>query len=145
MIPEKTIWGLAMLAVLGMAGTATAQDAPYCREYQRKVTVGGKIVDSYGTACMQPDGSWKLDSGDLVNTINEPVYADAPMQVASLEPLYVQQQVVYSEPVYTGYRYYNGPSWGVSMGWSDRDGWRGGRGHHKGWRQDRHGHGRHHH
>ena len=32
---------------------------PYCREYQEKTTVGGKVVDSYGTACMQPDGSWR--------------------------------------------------------------------------------------
>jgi surface antigen len=31
----------------------------YCREYQQTVTVGGKQEQSYGTACRQPDGSWK--------------------------------------------------------------------------------------
>lgn len=28
------------------------------REYQMKVIVGGKQADAYGTACLQPDGSW---------------------------------------------------------------------------------------
>ena len=28
------------------------------REYQMKVIVGGKDADAYGTACLQPDGSW---------------------------------------------------------------------------------------
>lgn len=32
----------------------------YCREYTAKATVGGKPSDTYGTACRQPDGSWKL-------------------------------------------------------------------------------------
>lgn len=134
-----------MVAGMALLGTAAmAQDEPYCREYQRKVTVGGRTVDSYGTACMQPDGSWKLDSGDITNDISQPVYgySDAPLQVASVEPLYVQQQVVYTEPVYTDYRYYSGPSWGLSMGWSDRDGWRGHRGHGRDWHGHR-GHGRH--
>ena len=28
------------------------------REYQTTVIVGGRPVDAYGTACLQPDGSW---------------------------------------------------------------------------------------
>jgi surface antigen len=32
----------------------------YCREYQQTVTVGGQQQQSYGTACRQPDGSWKI-------------------------------------------------------------------------------------
>ncbi len=32
----------------------------YCREYQQTVTVGGDEQSAYGTACRQPDGSWKL-------------------------------------------------------------------------------------
>ena len=34
----------------------------YCREYQHAVTVGGKSETAYGTACRQPDGSWKIRS-----------------------------------------------------------------------------------
>ncbi len=32
----------------------------YCREYQTTVTVGGRVEEAYGTACQQPDGSWKV-------------------------------------------------------------------------------------
>jgi surface antigen len=40
--------------------TAAASDGLYCREYQAKATVGGKVSETYGTACRMPDGSWKL-------------------------------------------------------------------------------------
>ena len=33
-----------------------------CREYQQTVTVGGKTESAYGTACRQPDGTWKIQS-----------------------------------------------------------------------------------
>lgn len=36
------------------------------REYQTKVVVGGKSVDAYGDACMQPDGSWRRGPPKLV-------------------------------------------------------------------------------
>lgn len=31
----------------------------YCREYEQIVTVDGKREKVYGTACRQPDGSWR--------------------------------------------------------------------------------------
>ena len=34
----------------------------YCREFQNKITVGGKTQSGYGTACRQPDGSWQIVS-----------------------------------------------------------------------------------
>jgi len=37
------------------------------REYQTKVIVGGKQVDAYGTACLQPDGSWRRGPAQLVS------------------------------------------------------------------------------
>ncbi len=33
----------------------------YCREYQQNVTVNGRDEQAYGTACRQPDGSWKVN------------------------------------------------------------------------------------
>jgi len=39
-----------------------AAPAPYCREYQTVTVVDGKPVPSYGQACRQPDGSWKIVS-----------------------------------------------------------------------------------
>jgi len=50
----------------GHAGTVTptrtyqTAGGTYCREYQQTVTIGGKDERSYGTACRQPDGSWKI-------------------------------------------------------------------------------------
>lgn len=32
----------------------------YCREFQSEIIVGGERETGYGTACRQPDGSWKI-------------------------------------------------------------------------------------
>ncbi|MBI3454108.1 MAG: glycine zipper 2TM domain-containing protein [Rhodospirillales bacterium] len=32
----------------------------YCREFQQTVQVGGQTERAYGTACRQPDGSWRV-------------------------------------------------------------------------------------
>jgi surface antigen len=34
----------------------------YCREYKQTITVGGEEQQAYGTACRQPDGTWKIQS-----------------------------------------------------------------------------------
>jgi len=34
----------------------------YCREYSQTIDVGGEQHQAYGTACRQPDGSWKIQS-----------------------------------------------------------------------------------
>ena len=50
----------------GNNGTVTPQpsytntDGQYCREYQQTVTIAGEQETAYGTACRQPDGSWKI-------------------------------------------------------------------------------------
>jgi surface antigen len=35
-------------------------DGQYCREYQTTIIVGGKPQTGYGTACREPDGSWRV-------------------------------------------------------------------------------------
>jgi surface antigen len=42
--------------------TRTYQNAQgqYCREFTQNVTIGGQQHQGYGTACRQPDGSWKI-------------------------------------------------------------------------------------
>lgn len=35
----------------------------YCREYQQTVVINGAQQQSYGTACRQSDGNWKITSG----------------------------------------------------------------------------------
>jgi len=50
----------------GHSGTVTpvktyqTASGSYCREYETKVSVDGKQEKAYGTACRQPDGSWKI-------------------------------------------------------------------------------------
>ena len=42
--------------------TYTNQGGAYCREYTTTAVVGGRSQRVYGTACRNPDGSWKLVS-----------------------------------------------------------------------------------
>lgn len=50
----------------GHSGTVTpvrtyqTPQGQYCREFQQTVTISGKTESAYGTACRQPDGSWKI-------------------------------------------------------------------------------------
>ena len=52
----------------GNSGTVTPtntfqhSDGTNCREFSQTVTVGGRTEEGYGTACRQPDGSWKIIS-----------------------------------------------------------------------------------
>lgn len=42
------------------AETYQTGSGAYCREYQATSTVGREVVETYGTACRQPDGSWHI-------------------------------------------------------------------------------------
>ena len=50
----------------GNYGTITPQPAfqassgAVCREYSQTITVGGRTEEGVGTACRQPDGSWRI-------------------------------------------------------------------------------------
>jgi surface antigen len=51
----------------GHSGTITPvrtyqSNGNYCREFQQTVTIGGRPENSFGTACRQPDGSWRIVS-----------------------------------------------------------------------------------
>ena len=35
-------------------------DGTYCREFQQTIIVGAEMQAAYGTACRQPDGSWRV-------------------------------------------------------------------------------------
>ncbi|HEY4343992.1 MAG TPA: RT0821/Lpp0805 family surface protein, partial [Parvibaculum sp.] len=42
--------------------TYNSDAGQYCREYQQTIYIDGKKQNAYGTACRQPDGSWKVVS-----------------------------------------------------------------------------------
>jgi surface antigen len=50
----------------GHSGTVTpvrdgsTSSGLYCREFQQTITVSGRTETAYGTACRQPDGTWKI-------------------------------------------------------------------------------------
>ena len=48
---------------MSLTRTYQASNGSYCREYQQEITIDGKPQRSYGTACRQPDGSWKVVNG----------------------------------------------------------------------------------
>ena len=41
------------------SATYTNESGQTCREYQTTAIVGGVSQPTYGTACLQPDGSWR--------------------------------------------------------------------------------------
>ena len=36
------------------------QIGTYCREFSQEIRIDGQLHESYGTACLQPDGSWRI-------------------------------------------------------------------------------------
>jgi hypothetical protein len=56
---KKLILAGALFAPFLFAA-APAEAREYCREYNKTITVGGRYESGYGTACMQPDGSWMI-------------------------------------------------------------------------------------
>jgi surface antigen len=65
-IGEKIVWSNPDS---GHSGSVTpirdgrnAQTNAYCREYQTTVLIDGEEQAAFGTACRQPDGSWKVAS-----------------------------------------------------------------------------------
>lgn len=40
--------------------SASREEAEYCREYTKNILVDGREEMSYGTACLQDDGRWRI-------------------------------------------------------------------------------------
>lgn len=64
-IGERIIWregGASGYVVATREGTTAS--GRYCREFQHEVTIGGRAEEAYGTACLNPDGSWEVVSAE---------------------------------------------------------------------------------
>ncbi|MDJ0607755.1 MAG: hypothetical protein QNJ67_02170 [Kiloniellales bacterium] len=55
---ETIIWNDPDRGAANSEGSTTSLE--YCREYQSMVTIDGRFEETYGTACRQPDGSWRI-------------------------------------------------------------------------------------
>jgi hypothetical protein len=51
---------LSPVAAVPSSPVYQTAEGRYCREYQATVTVGGAAQSSYGTACLEPDGAWRI-------------------------------------------------------------------------------------
>ena len=113
---------LVLAALCAHPGQAKAGD--YCREYTRTVVIGGRVHEAYGTACLGPDGAWRIADENLAgnNAVvvdGRPypaqnvtyVIHDGPRTIYRPRIQYVDYYYrpapVYAYPVY-GFGYYNG-------------------------------------
>ncbi|MCW0234840.1 MAG: hypothetical protein OJJ21_14670 [Ferrovibrio sp.] len=61
--PPPVIYAPAPYGQVSAVPASPVYQAPngqYCREYQAGVTVNGRVQPSYGTACLMPDGAWRV-------------------------------------------------------------------------------------
>jgi hypothetical protein len=115
----------------------TDQGQP-CREYQRTIIIGGRKEQGYGTACRQPDGTWRIVSGQTAAA--QPVEQRTTVYVREVpRPYYYYRDYPYY-PYYPygyyspwGYGYPYGYPFSFSFGYFYHDGGhRHGGGHHHG-------------
>lgn len=68
--------GLLALFLLAAPEPAQADEGLYCREYSGTAWIDGRARPAYGTACLQPDGAWRIVSqsdGDSIEYGRAPV------------------------------------------------------------------------
>lgn len=82
------------LALAGMLATMMlmpggAQAEEFCREYTRTISIGGRLQEGYGQACLMPDGDWRIRT--------EQVRYMPPSNLAwrETQPVYSAPDVVY--------------------------------------------------
>ncbi len=101
----------------GRSGTFVPQPAfqnaagEICREFQQSIVIGGRSEQGWGTACRNPDGSWRLQrAATVAEPLPPPRYVPAPIYVPappppviySYRPAYFPPGYYYSRPYYPG-------------------------------------------
>lgn len=74
------------------AAAYESQPGQYCREYTETVKIGNRTETAYGTACMQPDGSWQK--------VGEP-QLPPHMETTAQYPYQPPQVIIQEKRVYT--------------------------------------------
>lgn len=138
---------LAGALLISSLASAAQANQPFCREYTKQVWVGGQPQPGYGTACMQPDGSWAVSEQQPQPSIQltdhyygdyypAPVYAAPPVYYAPRPPVYRQP---YAPALVLGFNFWDDDN--RSRRWrDDRYRYRDGRGHGH-WKHGGHGRG----
>ena len=45
----------------GYVGPPAGGRKRHCREFTQTIKIDGKMHESYGTACLRPDGTWQIE------------------------------------------------------------------------------------
>lgn len=103
--------------------------APRCREFDTVVTIAGRPQQAFGTACLQPDGSWKVVQS--MPGQSQRSYVVLPQTYRPYYPAYTVDPWVVGPPLFLGGAF-------IGLGWG-HGGWRGGwhDGWHDGWHHRR--------
>jgi hypothetical protein len=97
-------------APVQFAAVPPAASQQGCREFDTPVTIGGQQQQAYGTACLQPDGSWKIEQ----HIADQPpqTYVIAPQVYQSYyPPSYLADPWFYGPPLFLG-GLFIGAGWG---------------------------------
>lgn len=140
---KTRLFFIAALAAAPFLVPAQAQardNDRYCREYTKTVRIGGNVEAAYGTACMQPDGSWQLVSfggdEDLFDDIaRNSQRGNGRVVRVERQPIHYYYPL-YERPYYRTH-YHRQPVNVFSFSWRDDDDDR------RHWKRDRDRHDRH--
>jgi hypothetical protein len=58
--PPPTYYAPPPVAYAPPAAAPAPSLGEHCREYQSSSTIDGRAQPTYGTACQQPDGTWRI-------------------------------------------------------------------------------------
>ena len=58
--PPAVVVAPAPLAAVPASPTRLTPDGRYCREFRMHGVVNGQTMPLHGTACLEPDGSWRV-------------------------------------------------------------------------------------
>lgn len=123
------------VAAFLFAGAGEAR-AEYCREYTRTVYIGSNVQEAYGTACLQPDGSWMIVGEGPMNSIPDNA-SNVDYVIRDNNRTYVPSRVVYyDQPQIRVYKSRPAPI----FVWNQRGHYHGNKyvAYNKSWRNDRH-------
>jgi hypothetical protein len=121
------------------AAPVSAKPSEYCREYTSNATVDGRPQETVGTACLGPDGTWRIVDAENApenapssgspspeTTVVPQTYVAAPVAYPAYPYPYPYPAYAYYPPPYYPYPYYYGPAVGIGLGFR----FGGGGGHH---------------
>lgn len=100
------------MLLLTIPDAAQAREDEYCREYTKRVVIGGQTEESYGTACLRPDGQWEIQKDPTPVRYNAPRINAVPPPVTYVihdapRPRYVP----YWSAAYPSARYHRHGRW----------------------------------